>query len=32
MGNACDEMKKIGDVVAPPCYFAGFAKVLEKYL
>ncbi|MCH5150198.1 MAG: HAD family phosphatase [Spirochaetales bacterium] len=32
MGNACSEMKKIANVVAPPCYFAGFAKVLEKYL
>lgn len=32
MGNACSEMKKIADVIAPPCYFAGFAKVLEKYL
>lgn len=32
MGNACTQMKEIADVVAPPCYFAGFAKVLEKYL
>lgn len=32
VGNACDEMKKIADIVAPPCYFAGFAKVVEKFL
>lgn len=32
MGNACAEMKEIADVVAPPCYFSGFAKVLKKYL
>lgn len=32
MGNACAQMKEIADVVAPPCYFSGFAKVLEKYL
>ena len=32
MGNACSEMKKFGDIIAPPCYFAGFAKTLQKYL
>ena len=32
MGNACKEMKKFGDIIAPPCYFAGFAKTLQKYL